>query len=171
VIHRLGALPFEEIERLLAVRRPELKAADRALAARLAEGAVGRALTMDLGAYVEGRQVGLVLLKSALLEPDYTALFKATETYRAGADGQEKTVKLLRALGSLLEDLMLIVAGAPQLIRNLDMRPELERLAQGLTMDWIDGAARGLGQVETGMRRNLLRSLSLDAMAVGLERQ
>jgi DNA polymerase-3 subunit delta' len=171
VIHRLGALPAEEIERLLALRRPELKAADRALAARLSEGAVGRALTMDLGAYVESRQVGLVLLKSALLEPDYTALFKATETYRAGADGQEKTVKLLRALGSLLEDLMLITAGAPQLIRNLDMRAELERLAQGLTMDWIDGAARGLGQVESGMRRNLLRSLSLDAMAVGLERQ
>jgi DNA polymerase-3 subunit delta' len=171
VIHRLGALPAEEIERLLAERRPELKALDRALSARLSEGAVGRALTMDLGAYVESRQVGLVLLKSALQEPDYTALFKATETYRAGADGQEKTVKLLRALGSLLEDLMLITAGAPQLIRNLDMRAELERMAQGLTMDWIDGAARGLGQVETGMRRNLLRSLSLDGMAVGLERE
>ena len=170
VIHRLGALPAEEIERLLSERRPELKAADRALAARLSEGAVGRALTMDLGAYVESRQVGLVLLKGALQEPDYTALFKATETYRAGADGQEKTVKLLRALGSLLEDVMLIEAGAPQLIRNLDMRTELERLAQGLTMDWIDGAARGLAQVESGMRRNLLRSLSLDAMAVGLEK-
>ena len=31
-------------------------------------------------------------------------------------------------------------------------------------------AARELGQVEQGMRRNLLRSLSLDAMAVGLDR-
>ena len=36
-------------------------------------------------------------------------------------------------------------------------------------MDWIDGAARALGQVEQGMRRNLLRSLSLDAMAVGMK--
>jgi DNA polymerase-3 subunit delta' len=42
-------------------------------------------------------------------------------------------------------------------------------LAQGLTVDWIDGAARAMAQVEQGMRRNLLRSLSLDAMAVGLE--
>ena len=40
----------------------------------------------------------------------------------------------------------------------------------GLTVDWIDGAARALVQVEQGMRRNLLRSLSLDAMAVSLER-
>jgi len=37
-------------------------------------------------------------------------------------------------------------------------------------VDWIDSAAQALAQVEQGMRRNLLRSLSLDAMAVGLER-
>jgi DNA polymerase-3 subunit delta' len=43
-------------------------------------------------------------------------------------------------------------------------------MAQGLTVDWIDGAARAMVQVESGMRRNLLRSLSLDAMAVGIER-
>jgi len=41
VVHRLGALPPSELESLLAKRRPLLKQADRALAARLAEGAVG----------------------------------------------------------------------------------------------------------------------------------
>jgi DNA polymerase-3 subunit delta' len=170
VIHRLVPLPASELEALLASRRPELKPQDRALAARLAEGAVGRALTIDLGVYLASRQDALVLLRTALRDPDYTQLFHATETYRAGADGQEKTINLLRALGSLLEDLLLVVAGSPQLIRNLDLAAELERLAQGLTVDWIDGAARALSQVESGMRRNLLRSLSLDAMAVGLER-
>ena len=170
VVHRLGALPATDLEALLAQRRPLLKQADRALAARLAEGAVGRALTIDLAAYLTSRQDALVLLHTALREPDYSALFHATESYRAGADGQEKTLQLLRALGSLIEDLLLTVAGTPQLIRNLDLAVELERLAQGLTVDWIEGAARALSQVETGMRRNLLRSLSLDAMAVGLER-
>jgi DNA polymerase-3 subunit delta' len=62
------------------------------------------------------------------------------------------------------------VAGTPQLVRNLDLGSELQRMAQGLTVDWIDGAARALVQVESGMRRNLLRSLSLDAMAVGIDR-
>jgi DNA polymerase-3 subunit delta' len=170
VVHRLGALPASELEALLAKRRPLLKQTDRALAARLAEGAVGRALTIDLAAYLTSRQDALVLLRTALREPDYTALFHATETYRAGADGQEKCIQLLRALGSLIEDLLLTVAGTPQLIRNLDLAAELERLAQGLTVDWIDGAARAMTQVESGMRRNLLRSLSLDAMAVGLEK-
>ena len=130
VVHRLGALPAADLETLLASRRPELKPQDRALAARLAEGAVGRALSVDLGAYLASRQDALVLLHNALREPDYTQLFHATETYRAGADGQEKTVSLLRALGSLVEDLLLIVAGTPALIRNLDLAAELERLAR-----------------------------------------
>jgi DNA polymerase-3 subunit delta' len=170
VIHRLGAIPSSDLEGLLALRRPELNPQDRALAARLAEGAVGRALTIDLGTYVASRQDALLLLRTALREPDYSALFHATETYRAGADGQEKTINLLRALGSLMEDLLLVIAGSPQLIRNLDLANELNRMAQGLTVDWIDEAARALAQVEQGMRRNLLRSISLDAMAFSLDR-
>ncbi|HVN92624.1 MAG TPA: hypothetical protein VMT38_02960 [Terracidiphilus sp.] len=168
VIHRLGAIPAAELELLLARRRPELKPQDRALAARLAMGAVGCALALDLDAYFASREDALVILRSALREPDYSALFHATETYRAGADGQAKTVNLLRALSSLVEDLLLIVAGTPALIRNIDLATELARMAEGLTIDWIDNAARALVQVEQGMRRNLLRSLSLDAMAVGL---
>ena len=169
VVHRLGAIPASDLEALLAQRRPELKPQDRALAARLAEGAVGRALTLDLGVYLTSRQDALVLLRTALREPDYSQLFHATESYRAGAEGQEKTINLLRALGSLIEDLLLIIAGTPRLIRNLDIEAELTRLAQSLSVDWIDSAARALVQVEQGTRRNLLRSLSLDAMAVSLD--
>jgi DNA polymerase-3 subunit delta' len=177
VVYRLAALAIAELEKLLAERRPELKAQDRALTARLAEGAVGRALTLDLGVYLASRQDALVLLRTALREPDYTQLFHTTEGYRAGADGQQKTLNLLRALGSLVEDLLLIVAGTPQLIRNLDIEAELARLAQdsalggqASSLDWIDKAAQALVQVEQGMRRNLLRSLSLDAMAVSLDK-
>ena len=181
VVHRLGAIPASDLEALLAQCRPQLKAQERALTARLAEGAVGRALTLDLSVYLASRQDALVLLRTALREPDYSQLFHATESYRAGADGQEKTLNLLRALGSLIEDLLLIVAGTPQLIRNLDIEAELTRLSRDLALsaqtsgqvsglDWIDSAARALVQVEQGMRRNLLRSLSLDAMAVGLSR-
>ena len=170
VLHRLGAIPAADLASLLAQRRPQLKPADRALAARLAEGAVGRALTIDLDAYLSSRKDALIILRTALREPDYSELFHATESYRAGADGQEKSLSLIRALSSLIEDLLLVVAGTPHLVRNIDLAAELERMAQGLTVDWIDGASRLLVQVESGMRRNLLRSLSLDAMAVGMEK-
>ena len=54
-----------------------------------------------------------------------------------------------------------MVAGTPELIRNLDLSAELERMAQGLTVDWIAATSRAVVQVEQGMRRNLLRSLSI----------
>jgi len=170
VVYRLAALPAAELESLLSERRPELKPQERELAARLAEGAVGRALTIDLLAHLASRQDALILLRMSLREPDYSQLFHATESYRAGADGQEKTLGLLRSMGSLIEDLLLIVGGTPHRIRNIDLAAELGRLAEGLSLEWIEGASRALVEVEQGMRRNLLRSLSLDAMAVGLER-
>ena len=170
VVYRLSALPSTELETLLVKRRPELGAQERALAARLAEGAVGRAIGIDLAAYLASRQDALIILASALREPDYSQLFHSTDAYRAGADGQEKTLNLIRALGSLIEDLLLVLAGTPLLVRNIDMAAELGRMAQGLSLDWIEGASQALVQVEQGMRRNLLRSLSLDAMAMSLDR-
>ncbi|HUB28356.1 MAG TPA: hypothetical protein VL967_01620 [Terracidiphilus sp.] len=168
MLHRLGALPVGELEGLVQERRPELKPPERALVARLANGAVGRALGLDLSAYLASRQDALVVLRTALAAEDYSQLFRTTEAYRAGAEGQEMTVNLLRALGSLVEDLLLVVAGTPALVRNVDLGAELQKMGQGLTVDWIDAAARALAQAEQGMRRNLLRSLSLDAMATAL---
>jgi len=170
MLHRLGAVPAETLEQLLATRRPELKATQRALVARIAEGAVGRALCFDLESYLASRQDALVVLRTGLRDPDFSQLFKTTETYRGGADGQEKTLNMLRAANKLIEDMLMLVAGCAQLMRNQDIAGELKPLAQGVTLDWIDSASRALGEVERGMRRNLLRSLSLDAMALGLDR-
>ena len=162
---RLGALPVEEIEMLLADRRSDVSPQHRSLIARLSQGAAGRALTFDLTAYIASRADALLLLRNAASEPDHTALFKMTETYRAGAEGQQKTVAMLRSLTLLLEDLLLLGAGTPELIRNLDLRPELDRLATTFTFARIEQASRHLDQVTSGLRRNLLRSLSLDAFA------
>jgi DNA polymerase III subunit delta' len=169
---RLGALPVEEIEMLLADRRPDVAPKQRTLIARLAQGAAGKALGFDLEAYTGARADALLMRRNAAAaasggsaEPDHTALFKMTETYRAGAEGQQKTEALLRSLSLLLEDLLLLGAGTPELVRNTDLRQELERLNGVLTFAWIEGASRGLDQVQSGMRRNLLRSLSLDSFA------
>jgi len=202
---RLGALPVEEIEGLLITRRPGVPPAQRALIARLSQGAAGRALAFDLETYTAARADALIFLRNAAAssrlfgsssglqaavkdhrregasapgrsqadaaaesEPDHTALFKMTETYRAGAEGQQKTAALLRALSLLLEDLLLLDAGTPELLRNTDLRPELERLAAALPFAWIERASHALDQVHSGLRRNLLRSLSLDAFAAQL---
>ncbi len=164
-IFRLGAIPTEQIEKLLAERHSQTKSAERALIARLAEGAIGRALSFDLPGYLASRADALVLLRNAMGQNDASDLFHVTETYRAGADGQQKTEGLLRAASSLLEDLLLLKAESPQLVRNIDLQRELAAMADAVSFDWIEAAARGLRQVESGMRRNLLRSLALDSFA------
>ncbi|MDP9268050.1 MAG: DNA polymerase III subunit delta' [Acidobacteriota bacterium] len=175
----LGALPVAEIEAFLSqhpetqhsgAQRTDFSAQQRALVARLAQGAIGRARNFDLAGYIASRTDALALLRSAIGGDDHSALFRVTETYRAGAEGKGKTDQLLRALYLLLEDLMFAKSGTTELIRNTDIAADLARMAQPVSFDWIAGAAHGLTEVERGMRRNLLRSLSLDAFAVSLER-
>ncbi|HVG27758.1 MAG TPA: hypothetical protein VM865_09145 [Acidobacteriaceae bacterium] len=166
---RLGALPPEEIADLLAAHRPDWTRTDRDLIARLSEGAAGRALSFDLREYIAARADALTLLASLERAGDHSALFRTTETYRAGAEGQAKTSALLRALSSLLEDLLLLQSGAPDRIRNIDKRSDLDRLSQLVSFAWIESAMRAIDAAYAGMRRNLLRSLSLDSLALELE--
>jgi len=170
MIVSFDALPAEQIEKYLAKHRPDWNAKQRALVARLAEGAVGRARSFDIAAYTAARTQALTILNSALGAADHSELFKVTETYRAGAEGRDKTEKLLRTLYSLLQDLTFLNAGTPEFLRNTDIQPELKKLAESADFAWIALAADRLNEVERGMRRNLLRSLSLDAFATALER-
>ncbi|WP_158822607.1 ATP-binding protein [Granulicella sp. S156] len=165
---RLGALPSEEIEALLTRLRPESNKTERALLARLSEGAVGRALGFNLAEYVTARADALVILRSAMQSGDHSVLFRMTETYRAGAEGQAKTTALLRALASVLEDILLLQGGAPDRVRNADIDKELRQFAESVDFAWLEAAVRGLDAVQSGLRRNLLRSLSLDAFAAEL---
>ena len=166
----LAPLTVEETEQFLARRRPEWNAKQRSLVARLSGGGIGQALGFNLETYTAARQDALAMLNSAIHPGDHSELFKVTETYRAGAEGKAKTDRLIRTIYSLLEDLMFVRLGTPELVRNTDIAGELKRLAAAVDFEWLAAATYQLGQVESGMRRNLLRSLSLDAFAAALER-
>jgi DNA polymerase-3 subunit delta' len=170
MIVTLAALPAEEIEQDLAGHRSDWTAKQRALAARLSNGAIGAARSFDLAGYTSARTQALTILNTALRGTDHSELFKVTETYRAGADGRVKLERLLRTLYSLLQDLTFLNSNTPELVRNTDIEGELKRLAESADFEWIAMAAGRLNDVERGMRRNLLRSLSLDGFATALER-
>ncbi len=161
--------PTAEIEHYLEKHRPEWKAPQRALVARLSEGAVGRAQTFDLAAYSASREHALTILQTALKSGEHSELFKITETYRAGAEGRVKLEALLRSIYSLLQDLLFLDSGAPEFVRNTDIVSELQKLGESATFEWLTSASERLAEVERGMRRNLLRSLSLDAMEAAME--
>jgi DNA polymerase III subunit delta' len=167
---RLAPINARDVEQYLAETRPEWKPRERALVARLCGGGLGRARNFDLAAYLAARQDALTLLAPAMGKTDHSDLFRATDAYRSGAEGKAKTEQLIRTLYSLLEDMLLLRSRTPELVRNHDIAAELARMAQQVDFDWIVDAARRLGELESGMRRNLLRSLALDNFATALER-
>lgn len=166
---RLSPLPAEEVEQYLAEVRSELKAKERTLIARVSGGGLGRARTFDLATYVAARQDALTLLAPAMGKQDHSDLFRATDTYRSGAEGKAKTEQLIRVMYSLLEDMLFLRSQTPELVRNQDIQEELARMSAGVDFDWIVQATQRLGELETGMRRNLLRSLALDNFAAAVE--
>lgn len=170
MVLQLRNLSPQEIENYLGTHHPEWKPPQRALVARLSEGAAGRARNFDLAGYSAARDHALTVLKTALRTSEHTDLFKITETYRAGAEGREKIELLIRCLYSLLQDLLFLESKSPALVRNTDLLGELQKLAQDADFEWLSSAANRLAEVERGLRRNLLRSLSLDAFEAALER-
>jgi DNA polymerase III subunit delta' len=167
---QLSPLPVDELENYLAREHSDWKPAQRALVARLSEGAVGRARSFDVEAYVASRADGLAVLNSALLGSDHSQLFKVTESYRAGAEGRDKTDRLLRTLYSLLRDLMFLGSGTPEMVHNIDIQSQLAKMTESADLDWIAAASERLADLERGMRRNLLRSLSIEAFSLALEK-
>ncbi len=178
---RLAPLTAAEVEQYLASVRPEWKPRERALVARVCGGGLGRARSFDLAAYLAARQDALTLLGPALRTAtrsglgrteagDHTDLFRVTDTYRSGAEGKAKTEQLIRTLYSLLEDMLFLKSDTTELVRNQDIQPELARMAESVDFAWIVVAVQRLGELESGMRRNLLRSLALDTFATSLER-
>jgi DNA polymerase-3 subunit delta' len=166
----LAPLNTEEVERFVAKAHPEWNMAQRQLAARVSGGAVGSAAGFDIDAYTAARKDALTLLHTAVDSHDHSALFRTTEAYRAGAEGREKTERLITTFYWLLEDMLFVKGGTPEMVRNTDIVTEVHRLASTVDFQWIVAATQALGDVESGMRRNLLRNLSLDAFATSLAR-
>jgi DNA polymerase-3 subunit delta' len=167
---RLAPLTFETVEKHLAEVRAELKPQERALVARLSGGGLGRARSFDLAKYLAARQDALALLGPALGEKDHSDLFRVTDSYRSGAEGKEKIEMAIRTLYALLEDMLFLKSGTPEFVRNTDIAPQLRKMAEQVDFAWIVETVNRLGELESGMRRNLLRTLALDAFATSLER-
>jgi DNA polymerase-3 subunit delta' len=158
---RLTRLTEEEMRAFAAARqldRPERRV-------QLAEGSPGVAASLDLEAYDRRRDAMLALLKVASgLEPFGTWL-KHSDSIAARRT--EKLDSYLDVLYVLLED-VLRLANGPAQIRNQDLRQPLETLAGRVSFDWLRAAVARVDELVRLLRRNIQKSLALDALAVEL---
>jgi DNA polymerase III subunit delta' len=159
-------LAATEVESILSART-EMNPADRKLAAQLSEGSPGAAMALDLEASVRLRRDCLTVLERSLDLRGVSNLFASTS---ALAKSQEVAFEnVLEVFYSLLTDLLdLSCSPSQKALRNPSLRQELETLSKKVDVKWVSKAARGFDSLHARLRRNINRSLGLDAVALSL---
>lgn len=131
----------------------------------LAAGSPGLAVSMDLDVYDERRTAMVKLLEVAAGRAPFAEWAKYAEAMAPRKT--EKLDALLNILYVLLEDLLLLSEGAGE-IRNADIRRDLEALASRVSFRWIRAAVRRADEISALVRRNIQKSIALDALVVEL---
>lgn len=131
----------------------------------LAEGAPGLAVSIDLESYDRRRAAMLVLLQVASGIEPFGAWLKHSESLAARRT--EKLDLYLEVLYTLLGDVLRIAHGNAS-VRNGDIGAELNALARRVSFDWLRAAVAHVDQLVELVRRNIQKSLALDAFAVEL---
>ena len=159
-------LSQEQVEEVLR-QRDGLSAAERKLAAQLAEGSPGTALAMDVAETAELRKAVLQVLGAIIERRSSAELFKETAGLVKGQKTPIETV--LEVFYSLLNDLLELSAGlAGQGVRNPALRKDLSKLSGQVESAWIASAVDALDELWGRLRRNVNKQLGLDAIALSL---
>jgi DNA polymerase-3 subunit delta' len=157
-----------EVEEILKTRT-EMKPEERRLAAQYAEGSPGAAIGLDLEAAARLRRDAFSILERSVELRGVSDLFAATA---ALAKSQEIAFEnVLEVFYSLLTDLLdLSSSSTKKVLRNPALARELETLSKKVDLAWISKAVEGFDVLNARTRRNINRSLGLDAVAISLTR-
>ena len=154
----LGREEMREFVLARALDRPDLRIA-------LAAGSPGLAVSIDLDAYFKRRAAMLALLQVAAGLAPFATWVPLSEAIARSRS--EKLDLYLKVLYELLRDLLLIQQGAAE-IRNQDIRRELEAMAGKLPFAWIRKAVVRVDEIAQFVRRNIQKTIALDALIVDL---
>ena len=164
-----GALETGLVEEILQ-QRTQMKPAERRLAAQLAEGSPGAALSMNLEEAAELRRRALQLLANAADAHSAAGLFAQTTQFAKGQKLPFESV--LELFYSLLTDLLELSAGCAQrTLRNPALAKELAALGKRVDPQWVSQAVAGLDELGSRLRRNVNRQLGLDAVILSLSQE
>ncbi|HTC32737.1 MAG TPA: AAA family ATPase [Bryobacteraceae bacterium] len=164
VSFHLAPLTNAEMKAFAAAR--DLGDLERRIA--LAAGSPGLAVSMDLEVYDERRTAMLKLLQAGAGSAPFGEWAKYAEAMAPRK--LEKLDALLKILYVLLEDILLLAEGAGSggEIRNADIRRDLEALAGRVSFRWIRAAVARADELSELVRRNIQKTIALDALVVEL---
>jgi DNA polymerase-3 subunit delta' len=162
------ALATQEVEEILRART-QMTPEQRRLAAEYSEGCPGKAMEMDVEAFAKLHRDALTVLERAVESRGVSNLFASTS---ALAKSQEIGFEnVLEVFYSLLTDLLdLSSSSSKKSLRNPALRRELETLSKKVDAMWVGKAVDAFDDLHARTRRNINRSLGLDAVAISLGR-
>jgi DNA polymerase-3 subunit delta' len=131
----------------------------------LAAGSPGLAVSLDLETHDKRRAAMLTLLQTAAGLTPFAAWIPVSETI--GRSKSEKLEFHLKALYELLRDLLVLHEGVG-VIRNEDIRRDLEALAAKVDFRWIRKAVTQVDEIAGLIRRNIQKTIALDALIMEL---
>ena len=157
--------PLSNDEMRALVRERALSDPERRIA--LAGGSPGLAVSLDLETYDQRRAAMLDLLKVASGRSGFADWARHSENL--GARKQDRLDLLLKVLYILLEDILLLAHGVAE-IRNADIRAELQAIASKVSFGWIRAGVKRIDELAELVRRNIQKSIALDALVLELRR-
>jgi len=109
----------------------------------------------------------LRLLEQAVAGEKYGEIFAATA--QLAKQEKESFENVVSVFYSFLADLLEVSQGPQKgLLRNPDLRREVESLGEKVNWEWVLRATRSLDTLEGRLRRNIGRQLGLDSFAASL---
>ncbi len=131
----------------------------------LAAGSPGLAASLDIEAYDRRRAAMLALLKVAAGAAPFGSWIPVSDSM--GRSRSEKLDPYLKTLHELLRDLLLLREGVAE-IRNQDIRGDLEALAGKVQFEWLRRAVGRVDEIAQLLRRNIQKTIALDALIAEL---
>lgn len=142
-----------------------------ALAARIAGGSIGRAISLDLEKFGPLRQAMIEILENTLFRADFAALLQASEAMN-DAKNKDDFEQSLEILETLVRDIWLIRNdAAPEMISNFDLMDRLSRFASEAAAQRLATWLAEIERLRQTLSVNINRKIAADAllmkMAVG----
>jgi DNA polymerase-3 subunit delta' len=138
------------------------------LIARLAGGSIGRAVGIDIGEYLEERELIITVIEAALVERDGVHLLNAAEQIGRKLE-RDDFVSQMNTLLLVLSDLFKLKLDQPlEALINADAVERLGPIADNVDLASLTGWTGKIEKLLQDMPRNVNRQLAMEAMLLSI---
>lgn len=160
-------LPLPQIAAWLKAQDKFAKPAEAELAARLSQGSIGRALSINISDYKNLREAAFLTVENVFVLKSFMDITKSALSATKDRKGCEAFLDTLLLL--LRDTLVFKHLKSTELLVNVDIRDGLKRLATHSTYEKLSLFADKVTTLRRALDRNVNRQLALEALLLELK--